>query len=288
MDTQFIDSFVLVAECGSFAEAARKSALTAPALAQRMRALEVVFGTPLFMRSGRTVGLTDAGKRLLLQAYAFQGAVRDLHAALNEDGFGRILRLGTIFTGLSGLMPRMLAALRRRHPNVEVRIDLGVSRHLYDQVLRDEMDVAITIKPPFELPKSMIWRALRLEKLIVLAPQQWAKESPQILLRTRPLIRYERRNWGGAYADTLLRHYGIDVDGCFELDSLEGIAILVGEGLGVSLVPKWERVGGMPEGVAELPIACQGFERPVGLLFRQGHAVGERLMEYMRAPETDF
>ena len=281
MDTSFINSFIQIAECGSLAEASRRSGLTAPALAQRMRALEQEFGVTLFVRSGRTVALTESGRRLLQQAYPFQAAVRDLYAATAADGLGKTLRLGTIFTGLSGLVPQLLAQLRQRHPGLETNVVLGISQNLYHQVLRDELDVALIVKPPFDLPKSVEWRQLRLEPLVVLAPTRWAHESPLDLLRSKPLVRYERQNWGGAYANAFLEREGIEPDARYELDSLEGIALLVSEGLGVSLVPNWTRVGGMPDGVHVLPLPCQGFERPVGLQFRQGYVGGHRLADYI-------
>lgn len=281
METSFIDSFVLIAECGSLAEASRRGGLTAPALAQRIRALEEELGVTLFTRSGRTVALTESGRRLLKQAYSFQGALRDLYAATASDGIGKTLRLGTIFTGLSGLVPQMLAALRRHHPDLDTHVEMGISQNLYHQVLRDELDVALIVKPPFALPKSVVWHPVRLEPLVVLAPAQWAGLQPMRLLSSKPFVRYERKNWGGAYADAFLRHKGIEPDARYELDSLEGIALLVSEGLGVSLVPNWARVGGMPNGVVVLPVPCTGFERPVGLQFRQGYAGGPRLVEYL-------
>lgn len=131
METSFIDSFVLIAECGSLAEASRRGGLTAPALAQRIRALEEELGVTLFTRSGRTVALTESGRRLLKQAYSFQGALRDLYAATAVDGIGKTLRLGTIFTGLSGLVPQMLAALRRHHPDLDTHVEMGISQNLY-------------------------------------------------------------------------------------------------------------------------------------------------------------
>ena len=52
MDTQFLESFVMVVEHGSVAEAARRLNLTAAAVTQRIRALEREIGTALVSRSG--------------------------------------------------------------------------------------------------------------------------------------------------------------------------------------------------------------------------------------------
>ena len=57
METAFLQSFVLVAETGSMAEAARRQDLTPAAVAQQVRALERELRATLVARSGRTVRL---------------------------------------------------------------------------------------------------------------------------------------------------------------------------------------------------------------------------------------
>ena len=55
MDTQFLESFLLVVEHGSVAEAARRLNLTPAGVTQRLKALEQELGMALVSRSGRTV-----------------------------------------------------------------------------------------------------------------------------------------------------------------------------------------------------------------------------------------
>jgi DNA-binding transcriptional LysR family regulator len=55
MDTRFLESFVIVAETGSIAEAARRLNLTPAAVAQQLRALGQEIGNGLVVRAGRTV-----------------------------------------------------------------------------------------------------------------------------------------------------------------------------------------------------------------------------------------
>ena len=71
MDTRFLETFVAVAEKGSFAEAARRLDLTPAAIAQRIRALESEIGVVLLSRSGRTVSPTEAGVAILGQTKSF-------------------------------------------------------------------------------------------------------------------------------------------------------------------------------------------------------------------------
>lgn len=65
MDTRFLETFLLVADTGSIAAAARRLNITSAAVAQRMRILEDEIGFQLIMRSGRTVSTTEAGAAIV-------------------------------------------------------------------------------------------------------------------------------------------------------------------------------------------------------------------------------
>lgn len=278
IETNYIDSFVAVAESGSMAEAARRLNVTPTALAQRIHVLERDFGTRLIVRSGRTVRLTEGGIRLLGRAKRFQNEVRELQAATLGEDFVGGLRLGAIATAVTGLLPAMLASLVHRHPRIDIYIEAGVSRDLYHQVLQDKLDAALIVAPPFAVPKSFTWRTLRQERLIVLAPRALANADPLALLGDMPLIRYDRRNWGGSLADQYLQQNGIQPRERFELDALEGIVLLVGLGLGVSLVPDWARAAPLPENVVALAVPGDSPCRTLGMLWPVQSAHG-RLLE---------
>ena len=249
------------------AEAARRLNLTPTALAQRIHVLERDFGAKLIVRSGRTVRLTEGGTRLLARAKQFQREVRELQAATLGEGLVGGLRLGAISTAVTGLLPTMLAGLVQRHPRIDIYIEAGVSRDLYHQVLQDKLDAALIVAPPFAVPKSFTWRTLRKEPLVVLAPRAMAHVDPLRLLAEMPLIRYDRRNWGGSLADQYLQQNGIQPRERFELDALDGIVLLVGLGLGVSLVPDWARAAPLPDTVASLAVPGDTPHRMLGMLW---------------------
>ena len=85
MDIRFLQSFVIVVDCGSLAEASRRLDLTPAAVATRIKALEDGLGTPLVRRAGRTVKATEAGLKILEHARRVLRDVRDLHAIAHDD-----------------------------------------------------------------------------------------------------------------------------------------------------------------------------------------------------------
>lgn len=266
MDSRFIDSFVMVAECGSIAEASRRLNMTPSALAQRIRVLEQDFGVTLLTRSGRNVSVTEAGMRLLSQARTFQREVKKLRdAAINKDFIGG-LQIGSIRTALSNVVPALLQHAISIHPSLNVFIEAGMSEVLYHDVAGGKLDAAIIVAPPFRIPKSLVWYTLRREPLVVLSPGSLSDMDGVTALTTQPLIRYDRRGWGGSLADQYLYAVDIQPSERIELDSLDGILELISMGLGVSLIPDWFSPTPLPNNITVLPLNGEAPYREVGLL----------------------
>jgi len=267
METRFLETFVAVAENGSFAEAARRLDLTPAAIAQRIHALEAEIGAALLSRSGRAVTLTEAGMSILGQARILLKQVRDLGSTATSGQPTGELRLGAISSALSGLLPTILKALMLRLPGIDVYILPGTSEDLYHKVLDGEIDAAIITQPPFALPKTCDWQLFREEHLVVLVAASASRRDPHVILASEPFIRYERTRWGGRLVDGYLRRARIRPRERYELHALDAIAVLVDQGLGVSLVPDWAPP--WPEGLSlvKLPVTDRTFARRIGILW---------------------
>jgi len=237
METAYLHSFLLVVETGSMSEAARRLDLTPAAIAQQMRALEREFGTSLLARSGRTAQPTVSGHLLVKHAQGVLENIRQIRGCLGIHTEGGQLRVGTINTALHSVFPRMLTRFTEKCPNTNVFLQSGTSDALYTAVQEGALDVAVCLHPAFALGKTFDWFLLRQEPLILLAPRHLAASAPHALLRTEPFIRYDRRLGGGKQAQRYLNAASIQPQERFELSSLLAIAMMVDQGLGVSLVP---------------------------------------------------
>jgi DNA-binding transcriptional LysR family regulator len=267
METSFLATFVAVADQGSMAAAARRLNITPAAVAQQLHTLERELGTALFARAGRTVSITEAGARILDRARALLHDVDDLGAVAVDSGGTGELRLGAGTNALTGLLPDILARMVERLPRIKVFIKPGFSPELYRAVEAGEIDAAVVLQAPYPLPKTCAWELLREEPLVVLAPRALAGQDPHVLLRTQPLIRFDRQQWGGRLAEQYLHRAGIVPQERFELNALNAIAVMVDRGLGVSLVPDWVRP--WPEGLklACLPLPLPSEPRRMGVVW---------------------
>ncbi len=230
---------------------------------------------------------TPAGYRLLERARELLREVGNLQAVVREDVVAGELRLGAINTALHTLLPHILGRLARAHPEVTVFIQSGTSQQLFEAVRKDELDAAVCLHPEFTLAKSMAWDLLREEPLVVLARPELAARDPLELLRTQPLLRYDRSLGGGKQADRYLRKHGITPIERFELSSLLAIAMMVSEGLGVSLVPDIASPLTAALKIARIPLPDLAEPRRFGVLWRRGTARARLVAAFLAQARSD-
>ena len=278
MDTKFLNTFVTVVESGSMAAAARKLNITPAAVAQQIRTLERQMDAPLIRRAGRTVAVTEAGARIVERSKKLLRDIADMHAVAVDNSVGGELRLGACGTALTGIIPDMLACITKQFPHVSIFIQTGLSIDLHRAVESGELDAAVALEAPFDLPKICCWHLIREEPLVVLAPASMAGSDPHQLLAEQPLIRYDRNWWGGYLVDEYLQKVGIKPRERFELSSLHAIAVMVDRGLGISLVPDWAQP--WPEGLelARLRLPAEFEPRRIGVVWNRS-SVRIRLLE---------
>src|SRR5580692_6464419 len=119
-----LEAFLSVAQHRSFRRAAAVLGVTPSAMSQSVRALEARIGAALFIRTTRSVGLTEAGERFLSRAKpAFEELVAASEVArdLGERPTG-LLRLTVPRTVVPILLEPLIASFCQAFPEVEVEI----------------------------------------------------------------------------------------------------------------------------------------------------------------------
>jgi DNA-binding transcriptional LysR family regulator len=286
MDTRFLETFLLVVEHGSLAEASRRLGITSAAVAQRIQALDDEVGVPLLIRAGRQVRPTEAGLAIIEQSRRILSDVRHLRTIAARDEPSGDLRLGAISTALMGVLPSALQRLRTSLPDVEVFILPGTSNSLYQYLTDGNIDAALLVRPPFPIPKTFEWVQLRSERLVLICPKAWSDVDAHTLLETRPFLRYDRNNWGGRIADHYLQTTGIAPREWLELDSLEAIAVMVGHGLGVALVPDWPRPWPDTGAFVRLELPRPAKSRDIGMLWPRSSPVRRLCTALLKALDS--
>lgn len=163
---------LLIAEHGTFTEAARRAHLSQPALSASIQRLEERVGARVLERGRKGATLTAAGEVLVPRARATLSAFEDgVRAVAEVQGLRRgVVRIGGGATVCTYLLPKTLAAFRGRHPDVELRVREGVPDLLMNGLHDGTLDLAIVTGEADEL-----WR--RDELIVVASPKIDADEA---------------------------------------------------------------------------------------------------------------
>ncbi|MET9882145.1 LysR family transcriptional regulator [Streptomyces sp. NPDC006430] len=137
-----------VAGTGSFSAAARELGCTQPAVSQQMKALEQSAGTPLLIRAGREMRLTQAGTALVRHAAGILAgltAAEEEVAAIAGLRAGRV-RLVSFPSGSSTLVPTALAAMRAAHPGTRISLVEAEPPRSVEMLREGDCDLALAFR----------------------------------------------------------------------------------------------------------------------------------------------
>jgi len=224
---------------GSVSAAAGLINVTPPAVSLQLRQLEELVGLPLVERTTQGYRATDAGAELLEAAARIELALSecaDSIDGLRDAEAGRVT-LGVISTA-KYFAPHAVAAFRRRHPRIEIRLMVGNRGEMLEGLEGFELDLAITGRPPesFAVDKDVIG-----DHPHVIVAQPGSPLARRGRLRLADLVdeNFLLREQGSGtriLVQSLFRQAGLDPHVGMEIGSNETIKQAVIAGLGIALI----------------------------------------------------
>lgn len=185
--TSRLRAFIAVADAGSVRGAAQRLLLTESAVSAAVAALTREVGVPLMEREGRSVRLTRSGQTYADYARTILGLHDEALAAARGDidpERGQI-RLASVTSAAEHVLPSVLAGFLRRHPGVDLGLDVGTSERVWALLSSHEADLVIAGRPPVGLETTV--HAIRPNELVVVAVPDLAERFD--LERTTWLLR---------------------------------------------------------------------------------------------------
>lgn len=126
MDIRNIQTFIRVAELGSFTKAADELKYVQSTISMQIQQLERELGFPLFDRIGRKVSLTVLGRAFLDHAYEITHSIQEVaYLGKNKKDICGTLRVGVLESLLFSNMLRLLPRLKDAFQNLDVQLKMG-------------------------------------------------------------------------------------------------------------------------------------------------------------------
>ena len=265
MDIKTLYTLIAIADRGSFAEAGNAIGLSLSAVSMQIRALEEELDITIFDRSRRPPVLTASGLALTHRARDLIAHWESMSAALKKGTSAGILKLGTVHTCVSGLLPLALKRLQRQGHGLEIHVTTGLSHELEKAVHHRQLDVALITEP--EVPRSDLeFLPFVDESLVVIAHRSAPGGTDEEVLQGTPYVRFNRTARVGHLVQEEIVRRQIAVKSMMEIDNLEGVIAMVANGLGASVVPARGVRNEFPASIRTIPFGDPPLSRTLGLL----------------------
>lgn len=264
-------TFLAVVELGSITEAARSLNITQPAASQQLREMERSLGAKLLDRADGRAIPTATGEAILesaKMACAAAMGVVTAAAAYRSGESGRV-RLGTGATACIYLLPAVLTAARRHMPGLEILVATGNTSEVLRRVEDGSLDAGL-VTLPRAIGRALTKETICRDDFAALIPDTTrmppGSVSPRQLAGL-PMILYERGGDTRSIVDAWFRNAGLGPKPIMELGSVEAIKVLVGSGLGASVLPSLALTG--PVAGASVHTLSPVTGRELGLVMRK-------------------
>ncbi len=174
MDINLARTFLIIAETGSFIDAARRMNVAQSTVSARMKTLEDLLGQPLFQRSKTGADLTPAGQQFQKHALAL---VRVWQHAQLEVGIAEQhrdhLAIGAAASLWDGFLLRWIAAMRESIPDIAVTASAGAGASLIQRLVEGTLDLAVLYRPT--QPPGLLIEHLFDEELVLVTSAEGSR-----------------------------------------------------------------------------------------------------------------
>lgn len=138
----------------------------------RVQQLEQHLGVALFSRDGKKMTLTQEGETFLSYANRLLSLAQEAREAVKPVEPGGCLRVGTMESTAASRLPNVLSSFHARWPAVSIKLMMGATRELIDDVIEDRLDCAFVARPPGPMAGAREIKAERVftEQLLIVMP----------------------------------------------------------------------------------------------------------------------
>ena len=136
--------FVSIAETGSVVAASKQLFMSQAAASSALSELEGALDVALFSRHGRRLLITSQGRWLLSRAKSLLADAQAIEDGIKQlDPIAGELKIGVSQTIAEYLLPDLIRRFNRRHPSVELTVELTNSRQIQDEVAKGLLDIGM-------------------------------------------------------------------------------------------------------------------------------------------------
>jgi len=289
VNLDYLKTYSMVVELGSFSEAARRLSLSQPAVSFQIQRLESELGVRLLDRKEKAVSMTEVGKRL----FRFTGVIKqeetkfmnDLDQIRNEVVGDLAIVASTIPSEF--IVPPLLGEFKHLYPSTRPSVTMFDS---YTAIARVQ-EVAYEVGFCGIIPEGLELESFKIAEdeivLVVFLEHPFARRENISLkeLEKEPLIFRNRTSGTQGSLEAMLLDKGYDLRRCsptLVLGSTQAIVSAVEAGIGIAFVSNLAIKKSLALGMVKVvPVDELNLKRSFYCIYRKERLISRLLQEFI-------
>ena len=223
-------------------EAAHVLFTSQPGISKQVRLLENELGVEIFERNGKHIkGLTPPGKKIVAISREIMMKMQGIRSVADEYTKPEqgVLRIATTNTQARYMLPAVVEKFSQRYPNVSLHIHQGSPTQIYDALMSDEVDLAITTEAQYLFDDVVLLPCYLWNRSVIVKPDHPLAQCEHLTIEELgkyPLITYTFGFTGASDLDYAFNSAGILPNIVFTATDADIIKTYVRMGLGVGIM----------------------------------------------------
>ncbi len=276
MNLRELEYLVAVDEELHFNRAAERCFVSQPTLSGQLKKLEEELGVMLIERNTRKVSMTDVGTAVVQQARKILKevkAIKEITISF-DDPMASELQVGLIPTIAPYLLPRIIPELKKKFPQLKLWLHEHLTSVLLEKLKNADLDLLILALPinsdelsEIDLFKENFWLAVPSHTSLS------KKNKIQMIdLNEQEMLLLEEGHCLRGQALDVCFSAGATENNTFRATSLETLRCMVGEGIGMTLLPELAipKKRKQSDTISYIPFSDPKPSRHIGMLYRHG------------------
>lgn len=295
MELKNLESFIQVAELGSFTKAAKRLGYTQSTVSFQIRQLEEELGVPLFERIHHTVRLTAKGRSVQRLAHEMLQAAEDMKRTAGESrSLKGTIRIAMAASLCTQLFRHDFTSFRQQHPDISLTVTTGKTEEMFRLLNQNEVDLVYTLDNHIYDRNYVTVSEEEVSVHFVASTENplaaRSRVSPEELISC-PAILTEKNVSYRKLLDEYLASHSLELLPYLEIGDTSLICSMVEAGMGISFLPDFVTEASVREGrmirfsVPEISVCIWK-----QLLYHREKWVSpemEAVMEYLQKLEKD-
>lgn len=236
-DLKQLRSFLEVLNQKSFTRASRRLKLGQATISHHIRELEEALGTKLIHRSSKEISITEQGRMFRSYCEKLFAGIDDLAASLGRGMPGGFARIAASTIPAAYILPKILAAVKKRFPDIVYRIEVTGSREAVEKVKEGRADIAV-VGEAYKHP-SLTYMPFYSDRIVLIGSRSYPDRISIADLSRMPfIIREPGSGTKKAYERALskMKIRASSLSAVMECTGSESIQQSVAAGIGVSFI----------------------------------------------------